>query len=207
MIARLGLDFGNVIKAHGALVPGVKMSILSLRAEFFGDEVYLVSRVETDEGARKTDAFLQENGFYDLINPANVHYCYKRHEKAPITRFLGISHFVDDRTEVLSYMDTVPYRYAFNPEPEQLNAFPPNGMYLVHTWEDVLLHIQKHSGVWLRDVREIRQQERNTLAERLEREAAILQATAIYETLAGSMRCEMQAADYQKMAKELRSSL
>lgn len=144
IVPRLGLDFGNVIKKDGELIPGVKEAIRELREAVFGDEVYIVSRVETDENAQKTRIFLETEGFYadGLINPCKVYFCYKRHEKAPIVRDLGITHFVDDRTEVLSYMKTVPCRFAFNPEEQQLHDFPPRDMVLVTNWEDVVSSVR-----------------------------------------------------------------
>jgi hypothetical protein len=138
---RLGLDFGNVIKLSGERQPmdGVKEGIARLKSVMFGNRVYVVSRVDTNEHADRVRAFLSDNGFLGgLIPHENVFFCRQRNEKAPIVAGLGITHFVDDRTEVLSYMATVEHRFAMNPTAEQLSAFPPENMKIVQNWPETV---------------------------------------------------------------------
>src|SRR4051812_21818344 len=136
----LGVDIGGVIidRVNDALdtsffgdnylqttaVPGVFDALQHLNAGRFAGRVYLVSKC----GARvqaKTLAWLQQHAFYATtgILPEHVHFCRKRQDKAGICASLGITHFVDDRLEVLSYLDTVPARYLFGPDPAEVTAY------------------------------------------------------------------------------------
>jgi len=137
---RLGVDIGGVIIERTdesddtsfwgenyldtPEVDGAMAAIAALREERFGDAVYLVSKCgqETEERARR---WLAHNRFYEKtgLSPAHVRYCRKRHEKAPICSELGITHFVDDRLEVLSYLDDVPHRYLFRPSDAEVAGY------------------------------------------------------------------------------------
>ncbi|MEV0154471.1 hypothetical protein AB0H57_12125 [Micromonospora sp. NPDC050686] len=56
------------------------------------------------------------------IGPDRLHFCRTRPEKGPIAARLGLTHFVDDRLEVLGYLDTVGHRYLFRPRPAEVAA-------------------------------------------------------------------------------------
>jgi NADH:ubiquinone oxidoreductase subunit len=99
-------------------------TIAALSRDRFGDAVYLVSKcgVDTEERSRE---WLSHNGFFERtgIPPTHVYFCRKREEKAPICATLGITHFVDDRLEVLSYLVDVRHRYLFQARDEEVAEF------------------------------------------------------------------------------------
>lgn len=99
------------------------LSTISRLSEMF-DQVVLVSKCGTTVQA-KTREWLAHHQFYEQthVDPADVHFCRERHEKAPICEQLGVTHFVDDRLEVLSYLKTVPHRYLFCPNPKEVAKF------------------------------------------------------------------------------------
>lgn len=108
----LGVDIGGVIidrvsedgpDAPRRPVDGAFDAIRRLVAERFGERVWLVSR--TDEEAALVD-WLDRSDFHRITGVARerVRFCRKRHEKAAICRETGISHFVDDRLEVLGHL-------------------------------------------------------------------------------------------------------
>lgn len=137
---RLGLDFGNVIKAIGGdEMPGFRKGLEKLRNEMFGDEIYVISRVNDERGSKKAIWFLGEQKIFDtLIKPTNVHFCLLRNQKAPIAKWLGLTHFIDDRTEVLSHMTSVQHRFALNPTQHQLRDFPPDNMIVAKDWDELV---------------------------------------------------------------------
>lgn len=47
------------------------------------------------------------------IDLANIHFVRARIDKAPICRELDVTHFVDDRLDVLQHLTTVTHRYLF----------------------------------------------------------------------------------------------
>jgi hypothetical protein len=118
-------------------VEGAMAAIAALRREHFGEAVYLVSKCgrETEERARE---WLVHNRFYERtgLSPTDVRFCRKRHEKAPICAELGITHFVDDRLEVLSYLEDVAHRYLFRPSDTEVAEYSEflAGVHRVDSW-------------------------------------------------------------------------
>ncbi|MBI2048098.1 MAG: hypothetical protein HYT27_03075, partial [Parcubacteria group bacterium] len=106
----------------------------------FKDRVFIVSkcgpRVE-----KKTREWLAHHHFFERtgILREHVRFCRMRHHKAPLCHELGITHFVDDRLEVLGFMTTVPHRFLFRGRPHEVARFAehlPNVLQ-VRTWQEI----------------------------------------------------------------------
>jgi hypothetical protein len=103
--------------------------------------VYLVSRC--GHGIQeKTSLWLQHHDFYGQTGVASskVMFCLERHQKADICAQHGITHFIDDRIEVLSHLKTVRTRYLFNPRENEIHPYEhvlPE-VRLVRMWQEVL---------------------------------------------------------------------
>ncbi|MEV7330303.1 hypothetical protein [Micromonospora sp. NPDC093244] len=69
----------------------------------------------------------------------SVHFCRTRPDKAPIARRLGLTHVVDDKLEVLGYLDSVPHRYLFRPRPAEVaaNAALLPRVHRVESWPEL----------------------------------------------------------------------
>ncbi|MEU8393410.1 hypothetical protein [Micromonospora sp. NPDC048842] len=134
---RLGVDIGGVIiepadgdadtsffGAHYLRTPAVVGAFDALAA--LGpafDEVHLVSKCgEATE--RRTREWLAHHDFPARtgIPVERVHFCRTRPDKAPIAGRLGLTHFVDDKLEVLGYLDSVPHRFLFRPRRAEVAA-------------------------------------------------------------------------------------
>jgi hypothetical protein len=115
-------------------------TIAALSRERFGQAIYLVSKCGEDTEERSRE-WLSHNQFFARtgVPAANVHFCRKRAEKAPICTQLGVTHFVDDRLEVLSYLDDVPHRYLFQPRDEEVAEFSQflSAVQSVDSWKAV----------------------------------------------------------------------
>ena len=138
----LGVDIGGVIIdrvnddsdtsffADGYLestaVVGAFAALARLNAERFHGEIYLVSKCGRRIEAR-TREWLRHHGFWEAVGLPDdqVRFCRRREEKALIAADLGITHFIDDRLEVLSYLTGVPHRYLFNPGRQRDRPVPP----------------------------------------------------------------------------------
>ncbi len=122
----LGLDFGNVISKEKGLsvsndpdfmdrefVEDAVESIAALVPLF--NNVYIVSKC-SEVSETLIPQWLKQNLFFEKtkIKPENIRFCRERHEKAPICKDLGITHFIDDRVEVLTHMKSVRIRIALN---------------------------------------------------------------------------------------------
>jgi hypothetical protein len=101
----------------------------------FGGRVWIVSKC----GQRiqeRTMQWFDRHRFFDRtgIDRRNVRFCLTRPEKALHCREIGITHFIDDRTDVLEAMiGVVPNLYLFGPQ--QAPAAP--GMQHLASWKDV----------------------------------------------------------------------
>ncbi len=97
-------------------IEGAIDAIAELNQGRFKDRVHVVTRYSPEYGPGRVIEWLQNKDFYNRtgIPMERYHPCEGRHEKAPICIELGVTHFVDDRAEVLSHMiDQVPNLYLF----------------------------------------------------------------------------------------------
>jgi len=85
--------------------------------------VHLVSKCGEQTEAR-TRHWLAHHDFHARtgVRPEHVHFCRTRPAKAPIAADLGLTHFVDDKLEVLSYLTSVEHRFLFRPRAEEVAA-------------------------------------------------------------------------------------
>ena len=68
---------------------------------------------------QKTLRWLEHHDFYQRsgIPASHVRFCLERPQKADHCRELGITHFIDDRSDVLQHLTgIVPWRYLFGPQ-------------------------------------------------------------------------------------------
>ncbi|MFC0115730.1 hypothetical protein [Kibdelosporangium aridum] len=152
---RLGVDFGRVIN-DGASHPGGDDTVflsgtfedamrtpampgafetLARLTELFDGKVWIVSKAG-ERIENRTRQWLDYNGFWTAtgISPANARFCRKRPEKAVHCKRLGITHFIDDRQDVLRHLrDTVEHLYLFGRQRSQ----PPEWVVPTLTWADV----------------------------------------------------------------------
>lgn len=125
----LGIDIGGVLVDRVAedsdtsffgdrpmdtpLVAGSLEAVQAL-IEMFEWRVYIVSKAGP-KIAELSRAWLGRHGFVgpEMIPPSQVHFVRKRPDKADVCERLGITHFVDDRLDVLDHLVTVDRRFLF----------------------------------------------------------------------------------------------
>lgn len=103
--------------------------------EFFKGNVWLVSKAR-QRMQEKTRLWLLHHHFYEKtgISPNNLRFCIERHQKADHCIQLGITHFIDDRLDVLGYLrQCVRHRYLFGPQRPGTSV--PSGVTHVIGWE------------------------------------------------------------------------
>ncbi len=122
-------------------VPGAFDALARLADEKFGDQVYLVSKC----GQRVQDKSLEWLAHHDFyartgVSPGHVRFCRERAGKAMIAAELGLTHFVDDRLEVLGYLETVGNLYLFRPQAKEMQQYRRHlhRVHVVHTWNEVV---------------------------------------------------------------------
>ncbi len=153
-LPKLGIDIGRVLIAPeevdgadtsfigGSLADALKtppyesmFDAVAPLVEKFEGRVWLVSKCGPSVQA-KSRAWLQHHRFFGRtgIAPANLRFCLQRPQKADHCRELGITHFIDDRSDVLHHLEgLVPNRYLFGP---QRKPATDAGLVLLPAWKD-----------------------------------------------------------------------
>ena len=157
MTERLGVDIGGVLidrinddtdtsffgdnYLKTTAVPNAFEAIKRLAGERFGDEIYLVSKCGPSI-ERKSREWLAHHDFHAAtgVPPERLNFCRRRQDKAPICESLGLTHFIDDRLEVLSYLKTVPHLFLFMPTPAEVERYARHldRVRRVESWDEVL---------------------------------------------------------------------
>ncbi len=148
----LGIDIGGVIidrvsedaqsYAEAAAVDGAFEAIAQLVQRRFRERVWLVSRCEESRDPVLME-WLERHDFFGStgVTRNQVLFCRQRHEKATISQQLGVSHFIDDRLEVLSHLvGNVPNLYLFQSRAEDIDRFRqflPH-VHLVRRWSEIV---------------------------------------------------------------------
>lgn len=106
-------------------------------ARRFGHQVWLVSKCgpRVQEKSRR---WLEHHRFFERtgIPPGNLRFCLERPQKADHCRELGLTHFIDDRADVLQHLEgLVPHRYLFG---QQRTAHVDAGVVPLPRWADAL---------------------------------------------------------------------
>jgi len=144
IIPRVGVEADIVFKSANYLetaeMPLAFEVIRRLVDERFGRRVFIVSKC----GPRvqmKTLRWLKHHRFFDRtgVKPKHIYFCLERSDKAPICRKLGITHFVDDRLDVLHSLRTVSHKFLFESGSQASNeeAKSPQSMRVVSSWAEI----------------------------------------------------------------------
>jgi hypothetical protein len=145
----LGVDVGNVIIGGGGEdtsffsdnyletpeVEGAIDSLARLVPKF--DDVYIISKCG-NKVQKKTLEWMKYHDFYNRtgIGVDKFNFCYKREDKVWIAEFWGVTHFVDDRKDVLNTMHgVIPNLFHFAPN---FKATVRQGSFFqVGSWENL----------------------------------------------------------------------
>jgi hypothetical protein len=149
---RVGVDIGRVIIAgdgpdtsffgsdeEALQVPAMEGAFegVARLVRAFSGRVWLVSKCGSNV-QRKTLKWLLARDFYAHTGLAEDHvrFCKERPQKAEHARKLGLTHFIDDRVDVLEALDgVVGNRYLFGPQDQPA----PPGLIAVESWRELLM--------------------------------------------------------------------
>lgn len=159
---KLGLDIGGVLIRAGTqslgqdtflfssdyvnapAVDGVLDAVKLLSQSF---ELFIISKCGRKIEQRSRE-WLHANNIDKYIPEIKWNFCKRRHEKAPIATTIGLSAFVDDKLEVLSYMKSVKYKFLFQPKQQEIENYKQHlhTVTVVNDWNlltDKLLRISR----------------------------------------------------------------
>ncbi len=148
MAEAIGTDIGGVLAGHigenlgGGGVPEVEGAFEAfgrLHRQRFPQAAFVISMCgEKLEVASRR--WLDQHDFLDRtgLSQENLIYCREHNEKAGIARELGITHFVDDRLEVLSHF-TTGQLYLFRPREAEMSSYTEHmsKVTVVNSWNEI----------------------------------------------------------------------
>jgi len=126
-------------------VDGAFEAIARLHADLFKGKVYVVSKCG-QKIQKQTLHWMEHRGFFQVtgIPRERVLFCRRRQDKYPIARRLKLTHFIDDRLEILAYLKgAVKTRILFQGRPDEKKltgtlAKQAEGVVRAESWGDVL---------------------------------------------------------------------
>ncbi len=158
----IGIDIGGVIidKANddqdtslfqenylmATEVVGAREAIKRLAGEkAFAQRIWIVSKCG-EKIERRSREWLHHNGFAEFVPESRWRFCRDRSEKAAIAKELGLTHFVDDKLEVLHWMHgIVRNRILFRPWLGQMKNWmgkSTNGVQLWLDWNELATFLE-----------------------------------------------------------------
>jgi len=158
MSRRIGLDVGGVIIDAAANdgtdtdlrgdnfmkatpVADACDSVRQLVDRYSADNIFIISKCGVVMEDRTRRWFVGNNFYTDTgFNPANLYFCRTRAEKAPLAKRLGLTDFVDDRQDVLEYMEgIVARRYLFGLQSREV--LKTGSLIIVSDWPETVASI------------------------------------------------------------------
>jgi hypothetical protein len=139
----LGVDCGDVIfYTWGRMVPGSLDGLRSLARSGDFKNIYIVSKANPVTRVIFLIR-LRAIGFWNYtgIPRENLFFVRRPEDKAGVCKRLGVTHFIDDRLEVLFYLKNVPHRYALAPRrPHELTRYPGTReeVTVVRSWSELV---------------------------------------------------------------------
>ncbi len=164
---KLGIDIGRVLispdspngRADTSFIGGSMQAALATPAydgmfeavpqlvQLFKGQVWLVSKCGP-KVQEKTKLWLKHHAFFSKtgVPSQNLRFCLERPQKAIHCEELGITHFIDDRMDVLVHLkNLVPNRYLFGPQ--KANTVIPHDVTPVLTWAEALIAVSQRVAV------------------------------------------------------------
>ena len=120
---------------------------LTRLAAVFEHRVHIVSKAGPQIAALSRE-WLGHHGVFEPpigIPESNVWFVSKRPDKAPICARLGVTHFVDDRPDVLQHLTTVHHQFLFlgGLGHHQPPVTSPRSVHRVSTWPELVVKIER----------------------------------------------------------------
>jgi hypothetical protein len=139
---KIGIDIGWTIKGErqegDRNKPAPESFRIISRMVELGYDVYLISKVDSKQ-REEVEQWLTSTDFFNKtgVKPESLYFCFERKDKALFVKALGICAMIDDRPEVLAFLDDKVAKFLISPEPSELTK-----------WKDRLVNTQIVSN-WL----------------------------------------------------------
>lgn len=153
MKTKIGLDLNGVlannktsyIKTRNYSIFSVMedaVNVVKTIIKRYGKEnVYIISRVQSHQLSFITGIWMETHNFLQKTNMSldNVKICTRLKNKSRIAEELNITHFIDDRPEVLNYFSKNIILIAYRPKKSELKKYPDvaSRAIIVNSWKEI----------------------------------------------------------------------
>ncbi|MFY9457862.1 MAG: hypothetical protein WAP23_02950 [Candidatus Spechtbacterales bacterium] len=107
----------------------------------FGENIWVISAAGPRKQKKTRDWFECHDGYARmLIPPEHVLFSPDRAGKAEVCKKIGVTHFIDDRLEILLNLDQQVIKYLFRPsdlDRERQRRQFPDSIHVVDSWQEV----------------------------------------------------------------------
>lgn len=153
MATKIGIDINGVlannkrahIKTHDYSVFSVMEDAIDIVREIVNlhgaENVYIISRVKSHQLSFITGIWMETHNFLRETNVLldNVYICSLLRDKAKIAKKLRLTHFIDNRPEVLNHFPKNIVIIAFQPEDKEMKKYPNvlSRAKVANSWKEV----------------------------------------------------------------------
>jgi hypothetical protein len=138
----LGVDCANVIfrPFSGRQISGSITCLQKIKQSNRFSKIFIISRAGIWNRfffpfRLSTLNFWQNTG----ITKDSLYFCWRNKDKASLCKILKVTHFVDDRLDVLQHLQGVKHLYALNPSERELSRYPETAKNIIVTksWDEL----------------------------------------------------------------------
>ena len=122
----LGIDLGGTIhhRVEGVVMPMPHAFRVIRDLKRLVKGIYIISKVTDEQSLAAYNWFRTVNFFEETtLTPNKVLFCYERIDKGPIACKLGVTHFIDDRPDVMLGLQSEVIKYLMNPSQSDMDKF------------------------------------------------------------------------------------
>lgn len=123
------------------------INVIKRLVKHYGAEnIYIVSRVQSHQLSFITGVWMETHNFLQKTNIPleNVKICTRLKDKSRIAEKLNITHFIDDRPEVLSYFSKNTILIAYQSPKNEIEKYPDvaSRAIIVNSWNEVAKYLK-----------------------------------------------------------------
>lgn len=123
------------------------IKVVKKLVKHYGSEnIYIISRAQSCQLSFITGIWMETHNFLQETNISldNVKICTRLKDKAIIAEKLNITHFIDDRPEVLSYFSKNTILMAYQPKKNEIKKYPnvASRAIIVNSWNEIANYLK-----------------------------------------------------------------
>ena len=124
----LGIDIGWTIKGDRISgnkdLPALNSFEIIKKLHNYFDNIYFISKCNSEQKLHVEEWLIKYDVFNQTkVSPTNIYFCFERKDKSIFAKALELTHFIDDRPEVMYHLPNEIVKILFSPTSEDLSAY------------------------------------------------------------------------------------